>query len=79
MTRFYGVDAFNVSKAVLSAMEANADKIKALERLESGTVPDAEIYDLVLRATGDKNTASKALAARIRYRQERGEKTNVYR
>jgi len=79
MTRFYGVDAFNVSKTVLAAMEANVDKIEATERLKSGNVADSEIYDVVLKATGDDRIASKALSNRIRSRQERGEKTNVYR
>ena len=79
MTRFYGVDAFNVSKTVLAAMEANADKIEATEKLKSGNVPDSEIYDVVLLATGSKLIASKALSNRIKFRQEHGQKTNVYR
>ena len=79
MTRFYGIDAFNASPAVLASMEANRSAIEAEELLKSGKVADRDIYDVALEAYGDPAIASRIFSRFLQRKMERGEPTNAYR
>lgn len=51
--------------------------LEAEDEIAAGDVPDQRVYDLVLAATGSKDRAGEALAARIAERLKRNEKPNV--
>lgn len=44
---------------------------------QAGEIPDGQLYDVVLAATGDEDAAELALRRRIGARLERGERPQV--
>lgn len=59
---------------LVEVLEAGRNVLKAEERLASEEVPDGELYDLVLMATGEVIAAEDALYRRARFRVMHGQK-----
>lgn len=58
----------------LALLESSRRIIEAEERLKAGEVSDAELYDVVLLATGEVKAAEDALYYRARARVMHGQK-----
>ncbi len=75
LSRFYGIDAFELTPAKKLTLEANMQIIAAEDELKAGVPDDNRLYDLVLAVTGSEEKASSALAARLMQRMVNADKT----
>jgi hypothetical protein len=74
LSRFYGFWVGGLTPQERFRLAAAIPVLEAEDALKTpGAIPDKQLYDVVLTATGDEEQAMTALESRVKYRIAKGQ------